>query len=308
MQMKITSLSIITLLGAMLIHGTSTTASAQGQQRLLSMRAAEEAARRALAESVTGLSMKSTAEVTDMIAGRFRIDSDVAARIRGVQFTERSYDAARDIARVTASIDVGEVENILGETINFGSRTFSRVGFGTSTPESAPMLQALRAAELDAYRQLAEYFGGLEVEGKTSVRDYVLLSDNVKARFAAAIYGANMPKEDPYGFEDGTAYMNLYLIVGDVQTMMGERIIYDDHMKQVTGWGAARAERTQAAPAPAREPDVEHRRTVSTHAPVQQVDLGAGFDAPRVTREETPRPQPTQQRVPQRPYGGVYSE
>ncbi len=213
---------------------------AQGQAKLMSVRAAEEAARRALAESLVGINMASQAEINDMVAGQFEVTADVQARIKEVRFIDSRFDEGKNIAMVKAEVDGTLVKNITGEMVDLGNRKFSRVGFGTSSPESAKALQSLRAAEIDAYRQLAEYFGGVNIVGKTKVKNYILESDSIKATFAAAIFGANLAEDDPYGFEDGTAYMRLTLTVGDVEDVMGQKLEYNEKTVTVKGWGAER--------------------------------------------------------------------
>lgn len=260
MKALITSITMVMLM-------VSVNAHASGQTKLMSIRAAEESAKRALLESLVGIRVASTAEVVDVVAKSFTIDSSVAGSIKGVVFDDPIYDPNTQIARVRARVDAGEVKLITGETIDYAGRPFTRIGFGTAVRESAGMLQAMRAAELDAFRQLVEYFYGLTIQGKTSVKDYVLQSDTLKSRFTALVYGANMDEEDPYGFDDGTAYVKLKLTVGDVEDVLGAKIEYTNTTLTVQGWGAERSEKVE---------DIRfgYKTQQVRHAEVQEKSLG----------------------------------
>lgn len=276
-----------------LAFSLSTSAFAQGQKKLMSVRAAEEAARRALVESITGLNMTSSAEVKDMVAGGFTVNADVDAAITRVEFVESTYDPEKDIAMVKAAINAATLTVVTDKKVDLGNRRFARIGFGTSTPASAPALQALRAAEIDAYRQLAEYFSGIKIVGKTTVKDYVLESDSIKATFGAALYGANLAAEDPFGFQDDTAYMKLTLTVGDVEDILGQKFEQvPTTTATVTGWGAIRSnDGTQApgnTPPPTRTYTPAVTQTGTLNIPVQSA---------------TPPPPP----APPAPFGGVQS-
>ena len=212
-----------------------------GIKRLQSIRAAEETARRALAESATGLKIASIAkagEFNKVITGEFQVDVEIAAQIKQVQFVESIYDEKTDIARVRAELGGGVVKTITGEKVDLGDQRISRIGFGTATPANAPALQALRAAEIDAYRQLAEYLGGIQIQGKTTVKDYVVESEALQASFIGALYGAALAADDPYGFDGETAYMNLELTLGKVQDILGQKLEYKDFKVKAKGQGA----------------------------------------------------------------------
>jgi hypothetical protein len=282
----------------------STPVFSQGGQRLGSIRAAEEAARRAILESVAGFEMVSTAEVNDMMAGTFEVSATVRGQIRRVEFVERTYDADMNVAIVRASIDPQIVKNVAGVTITFPEgKTFTRIGFGTTSPDAARFLGALRAAELDAYRQMAEYFGGVAIEGETTVKDYVMQSDTIKASFVAALFGANLVEDDPYGFEEDTAYVNLQLTVGDVMSIFGENLAYTEETFTATGWGAVAPAQAARQPVAPVAPTVI--RTETRHAPVREGNLGIPVTSSE-HQEPGPETSPARQ-VREVPYGGVVS-
>ncbi|MBR4877780.1 MAG: LPP20 family lipoprotein, partial [Rhodocyclaceae bacterium] len=60
-------------------------------------------------------------------------------------------------------------------------------------------LMAMRAAEVDAYRKLAEQVYGFNVDGNTTVADFVAQNDNVRAWVEAFIRGARITEVVPAG-------------------------------------------------------------------------------------------------------------
>lgn len=207
-----------------------------GNKKLMTVNAAKVAAERAIVESVIGLKVRSRERVEDLVAEEVTVDAKTAAAIKGIEYEEAIYDPDKDIAQVVASIKLGRVTNIVGRNIDFGGQTIQRVGFATSTPEMAGPLRALRAAEMDAYKQLAKTIIGFKIDSKTSVRDYILESDTIRAKMMAAIYGAEL-----VGYrwdENGDAYVKMRLKFGRVQDVMNRRIQYDNEVVEVEGIGA----------------------------------------------------------------------
>ncbi|MCO5759899.1 MAG: hypothetical protein EP309_06020 [Gammaproteobacteria bacterium] len=207
-----------------------------GNKKLMTVNAAKVAAERAIVESVIGLKVRSRERVEDLVAQEVTVDAKTAAAIKGIEYTDAIYDPDKDIAQVVASIKLGRVTNIIGRNIDFGGQTIQRVGFATSTPEMAGPLRALRAAEMDAYKQLAKTVIGFKIDSNTSVRDYILQSDDIRARMMAAIYGAELVS---YRWdENGDAYVKMRLKFGFVQDVLKRRIQYDNEVVEVEGIGA----------------------------------------------------------------------
>ena len=209
-----------------------------GNKKIMSTRAAKVLAERALVESVYGLKVRSTEEVQDLIAASFtgKTESKTSARISGVKFEEVIYDAEKDIAKVTATVQLDSIENIDGQVMDLKNKVFRRVAFATSTPSQAGPLQALRAAEVDAYKQLAKRVVGFTLESQTTIENYILKSDLVKTKVLATIYLAQL---NDFGWDDaGDAYVKMSLDIADISEILGEQIISDDKLIEVEGAGA----------------------------------------------------------------------
>jgi len=207
-----------------------------GNKKLMTVNAAKVVAERAVAESVVGLKLRSTDTVENLVSKHMKIESKVFAAIRGINYTDIVYDKQKDIAKVTAEMRVDRVQNIVGGNVRYGDMIIKRIGFATSTPSMAKPLQALRAAELDAYKQLAKQIVGFKIGSKTTVENYVLKSDKIKAKVLAAIWGAELVG---YRWDtDGDAYVTLKLKTGRVNDVMGQRIDYAGDEIEVEGVGA----------------------------------------------------------------------
>lgn len=216
------------------VHGANA-----GNKRIMSIMAAKAVAERAIVESVYGLKLRSTEEVTDMVATNYvgKTDSKTSALISGVTFEDVVYDGNKDIAQATAVVSVGELTNIDGVTVDFNDKQFKRVGFATSTQSNAGPLKALRAAELDAYKQLIKSVIGFKLESNTSVENFILKSDQVKVKVMATLYTADVTD---YGWTDGgDAYVKMQLNLKEFSELIGDTVTdVENEIYEVEGMGA----------------------------------------------------------------------
>lgn len=213
-----------------------------GNKRIMSINAGKVLAERALVETVHGLKVKTTEEVVDMVAASFvgRVESKTTAKIKGIKFDEIVYDEEKDIAKVTASVSLESITNVDGDNINLGNKVFKRVAFATSTPKNAAPIRALRAAELDAYKQLIKQVMGFTLESQSTVENYILTSDVVKTKVIASLYLANLTEY--YWDKNGDAHVKMVLNVGDVSNVLGEKVVSEGEIVEVEGLGAQTAD------------------------------------------------------------------
>jgi hypothetical protein len=102
--------------------------------------------------------------------------------------------------------------------------------------EAQVKLMARRAAKVDALRNLLEVIYGLQIDGRTTVRDFVTQSDVIRARISATVQGA---RETNYQVQpDGTAEVTVEVTLGAVQDILGRRLMYDRETIEATGYGA----------------------------------------------------------------------
>ncbi len=218
--------------------GVMAPSSWSGNKRIMTIRAAKVMAERAIVESIYGLKLRATEEVKDMIPASFEgsTETKTQAEIKGIQYDDIVYDQEKDIAKVTASVKLDTITNIDGKTMNLKNKVYRRVGFATSTPEMAGPIRALRAAELDAYKQLIKQIVGFTLESQTKVENYILKSDLVKTKVLATLYLAELKD---YGWDKyGDAYVKMTLNVSDISEIIGEGIIGEVQIIEVEGQGS----------------------------------------------------------------------
>ena len=210
-----------------------------GNKKIMSTRAARVLAERAIVESIYGLKIRSTEEVVNMVAASFvgKTESKTSADIQGIKIDEVVYDAEKDIAQATASISLDQITNIDGIVVDLKGKTFRRVAFATSTPANAGPIRALRAAELDGYKNLVKTVVGFTLESKTTVENYMLTSDVVKVKVMATTYLADLVD---YGWdEEGNAFVKFKVVVKDIEEMLGTTIPGAGEIVEVEGHGAS---------------------------------------------------------------------
>jgi hypothetical protein len=98
------------------------------------------------------------------------------------------------------------IEQTLQGSINWSEGVVQAVGIGAppekhyGKPSARPM--ALRAAKLDAMRNILEAINGVRIDGSTIVRDYAVESDIIRSKVEGMIQGAEVVKQEY--LSDGT--------------------------------------------------------------------------------------------------------
>ena len=214
-----------------------------GRKKIMAINMAKVLAERALVETVYGVKIKFNEKVTDIIDAQFEGSTSTKTgprRINGVKFDEIVYDEERDIAKVTASVKIGSIID-LDEYFQsrFKNKVVRRVAFATTTKSQLPKLQALRAAEIDAYKNLLKQISGFTLESKTTVENFMLKSDEVKTAVLGAIMGAEL---EDYRWEgkDNDAIVILKVSTKDFEEMLPEQILdMNDEFITAEGFGAS---------------------------------------------------------------------
>jgi hypothetical protein len=73
-------------------------------------------------------------------------------------------------------------------------------------------LMTERAAKLDAYRNLLEQAYGVNIESKTTVRDFITQNDTIRAKVEAYIKGAKIV--DTRYLDDGGVEVEMEIVLG----------------------------------------------------------------------------------------------
>lgn len=208
-----------------------------GNKKLMTIKKAKAFASRALVESVIGLKIRSKALWASKPDDYNRVQAKVQAAIKGINFETLKYDKEKDIAQATASIRLGNITNVIGKPIHYDDVVITRTAFATSSQQYAPLLSALRAAEIDAYDEMAKLIVGQKIKSKTEVNNMILENDEVRTKVLAAIWGAEVVD---YGWEDDDAFVRLRLNVKWVHDIFGQTVDYGEtNYLEVTGYGAS---------------------------------------------------------------------
>ena len=237
MGLKILKISLAGLLSFIVFHLAAMPAWS-GNKRMMSVRAAKVLAERGLLETIYGFKLKASESVEDLVAASYLGSSETktTGQLKGVHFEEIVYNEENDIAKVTAAVQMASITNIDGNTVDLGNKTYRRTAYATSTPGMTGAVAALRAAELDAYTQLIKRIVGFRLESRTSMENYLLTSDMVKTKIMATLYLAEVKE---FGWEkNGDAYVKMQVNVGEVSDVMGETVVGEGDVVEVTGQGA----------------------------------------------------------------------
>lgn len=225
-----------------------------GNKKLMTIEMAKQDLKRNLMESVVGFKVKKEGQFGLTEDPNMTVDSKAHALIKGVRIDECVYDKGKDIAICYGHMDLGDVINVLGDYTRYQNVTIKHVGLGTTNAAARPALQALRAAMLDAYQQLAAVLVGEEIFSRSTVENFILTQDVNRSRLCAAVYGAYIPQHSVkfgkkgWGWdEDGDAYVILQLDVEKVRDVMGNLLIYQgENIVEVMGMGTSKDELGEA--------------------------------------------------------------
>ena len=211
---------------------TLTGSAAADNKKLNSVNCAKILAERNIVETVYGVKIKFIEEVTDLSDGQFLGTTETKTgqrAIKGIEYIEK-YDPKTDIAQVTAILKLSKIKDIVDtekfKLDKYPDKAIRRTAFASSTPANAKKLAALRAAEIEAYKNLYKRIGGFTLESQTKVENFVLKSDKVKATVVGALLGAEY-----VGFawegkgEAAVAVVKLRLNLRELSEMIGEKII-----------------------------------------------------------------------------------
>lgn len=245
-EMKIkTILSVILALFNILLVSQSLTA-ADNEKKLKSLQIAKLLAQRNIIEAVYGVKVRFIEEVTDLKKGNFfgRTETKTGTRtIRGIEFEEK-YDPKLDIAQVTATLELKHIADLIDKNKfdlkKHPDKVIKRIAFASSNPKNADKISALRAAEIEAYKNLYKKIGGFTLESHTKVENFVLKSDYVKASVVGALMGAEYVgfRWDGKG-KDAIATVRLKLNVKELADMLGQKIVnYDKEFIEAEGSAA----------------------------------------------------------------------
>lgn len=205
------------------------------QEQLKALRVAEVDALRLLVERIYGVYLDSDTTVYDLVLADDEVRAGVTRTIKGVATTEDPEYLDDGIVQVVRAVKLRQVlrtitekvtkKKILGRMITVErlrkvevenrDKVIDVMGNG-ALPGSKGLrkIQAKRAGEIDAYRKLTERLMGVRVTSKTTVKDFVLESDVIRARASQLIKGAK-PVAITY-LPDNSCEVKMQIKVADI--------------------------------------------------------------------------------------------
>ena len=135
--------------------------------------------------------------------------------------------------------------------VNWTEGTMEAIGIGTpperyiGKPQARPT--ALRAAQVDAYRNLLEVINGVRVDSATTVKDFTVESDVINAQVQGIVKGAKVIKQEY--MSDGTVEVTVRMpIAGNFAAVIIPRIMEKKQVQPPPAGPAAPAPATAPAP------------------------------------------------------------
>ena len=206
------------------------------RERLKATRAAELDGNRLLVERIFGLQVDGESTVGDLALQEDAVSGVVQATLVGAVNAEEPEYLPDGRVQVVRAVKIQEVVDRLnrvlkGKRLSDGSfRTFSDktktdrktnekiidVMGNAALPDSEGQQKVLskRAAEIDAYRRLAERMMGVQITSDTTVRDMCVENDQVTAALSQVLKAAT-PTDIKYK-SDGTTEVTMEVKVEDV--------------------------------------------------------------------------------------------
>jgi len=266
------------ILLVLLLPGFIAGAQSKAMKKLNSINCAKVLAERNIVETVYGIKVKFTEEVNNILDGVCQETTETKPgkrAIKGIEFEPPKYDSQKDIAQVTATLKMKRIADIVDrKKFNIDKnpdKVIKRVAFATSTPANASRIAALRAAEIDAYKNMYKKIGGFTLESHSKVENFILKSEHVKASVIGAIMGAEF-----MGFHwdgegaDAIAVVKLRVNIKELSQMLGQKVIdFDREYLEAMGYGAIKPEAAQTS---IKTPNAGGKSLIKTE--VLEDDLG----------------------------------
>lgn len=225
-----------------------------GNKKLMTIKMAKQDLKRNIMESIVGYKVRSSGQYGLTEDAKYKVETKANAVIKGVQTDECVYDKGKDVAICYGHVDLGTVQNVLGDYNVYKDVTIYSMGLGTMTESSKPALQALRAAMLNAYDEMATVLVGEKISSSSQMDNFVLTKDKNRSKMCAAVYGAHIPQHSVkfgkkgWGWdEEGDAYVILQIDVEKVKDILGNTLRYKgENIIEVMGMGAMKDELAEA--------------------------------------------------------------
>lgn len=171
-------------------------------KRLQYVRAAELDATRILAERIMGIAISGDTTVKDLAAASDTVKGALAATLKGVKTVGKPTYHEDGRVEVIRAVKTRTLLESITQKIGSSKQTISQEvvtaeidALGNAAipgSDGHARVMAKRAAELDVYRRLAERAAGVEITSDSTMRDFAVESDEIKAAFSNILKSAEI--------------------------------------------------------------------------------------------------------------------
>ncbi|MBT7062169.1 MAG: hypothetical protein HN976_44215 [Lentisphaerae bacterium] len=199
--------------------------------RIMALTAAKADARRALGERVLGIMLKSGATVKDCLEASSRVEGAFQGVLTGASATEKTEYRDDGTVEVVYGVtlrkvmevirkgvrrtDTGGIKQISETSYENQDRLIEALGCSAALrTRGAKLVQAKRAAEMEAYSEMAKRVLGVKISSATRVKDACLESDEVMESVSGLLKGIK-PTEYFYN-DDDSATVSMQLKMREV--------------------------------------------------------------------------------------------
>ena len=201
-------------------------------KRLQYVRAAELDATRILAERIMGLSLDGKTSVKNLAAADDMVKGVLTATLKGVKTVGKPTfheDGRVEVIRAVKTRTLVESlvqklgtksSSVVRETIIEEIDALGNAAIPGSDGHARVM--AKRAAELDAYRRLAERVAGVDITAESTMRDFAVEHDEIKAGMSNLIKSAEIV--DISYLDDNSAEVTAKLKVGPLVRLITKTV------------------------------------------------------------------------------------
>lgn len=214
-------------------------------KRLQYVRAAELDATRILAERIMGIAISGDTTVKDLAAASDTVKGALAATLKGVKTVGKPTYHEDGRVEVIRAVKTRTLLESISQKMGSSKQTISQEvvtaeidALGNAAipgSDGHARVMAKRAAELDVYRRLAERAAGVEITSDSTMRDFVVESDEIKAAFSNMLKSAEITGIS--FLEDNSAEVSATLKIGPLVRIITKTVAANGKVLNTTETG-----------------------------------------------------------------------
>ncbi len=249
-------------------------------KRLQYVRAAELDAARALAERIMGISVNGQTTVKELAAADDNVKGTLAATLKGIKTVGKPTYHEDGRVEVIRSVKTQTLMQTITQRLGSSKQSVCREvvtaeieALGNAAipgSDGHARVMAKRAAELDVYRRLAERAAGIQITSTSTMRDFVVESDELKAAFGNVIKSAEIT-EIAY-MDDNSAEVSATIKIGPLVRVISRTVTASGKVT-ATAETSKQLEITEVGSGAAPGSNTESSATATAAPTTNEIDL-----------------------------------